>query len=68
MCRTVRHILSYFVDLKKQLLSEWRKMSQTYTDKVLASWPKRVFMIYKARGSHTEHRLYNLHFSYRLCF
>ncbi|CAF2529763.1 unnamed protein product [Rotaria sp. Silwood2] len=44
-------------DLKKKLLSEWRKMSQTYIDKVLASWPRRVLMIYKARGSHIEHRL-----------
>ena len=32
-------------------------MSQSYIDKVLASWPKRVFMIYKNRGSHIEHRL-----------
>ncbi|CAF3386669.1 unnamed protein product [Rotaria sp. Silwood2] len=44
-------------ELKKKLLSEWRKMSQTYIDKVLASWPRRVLMIYKARGSHIEHRL-----------
>ncbi|CAF4212456.1 unnamed protein product [Rotaria sordida] len=44
-------------ELKKKLLHEWRKMNQTYIDKVLASWPKRVLMIYKARGSHIEHRL-----------
>jgi hypothetical protein len=32
-------------------------MSQTYIDKVLASLPKRVFMIHKTRGSQIEHRL-----------
>lgn len=44
-------------DLKKNLLHEWKKMDQPYIDKVLASWPKRVFKIYKARGFHIEHRL-----------
>ena len=32
-------------------------MSQTCVDKVLASWLKRVLMIYNARGYHIEHRL-----------
>lgn len=45
------------VELKEKLLCEWRDMSQAYIDKVLASWPKRVLLIYKARGSHIEHRL-----------
>ena len=45
------------MNLKLKLLIEWRKMSQTYVDKVLASWPKRVLMIYNARGYHVEHRL-----------
>ena len=44
-------------ELKKKILYEWRKMSQTYIDKVLASWPRRVLKIYQARGSHIEHRL-----------
>jgi hypothetical protein len=44
-------------ELNKKLLIEWRKMSQTYIDKVLASWPKRVLRIYNARGYHVEHRL-----------
>jgi predicted transcriptional regulator/hemolysin-activating ACP:hemolysin acyltransferase len=35
-------------ELKKRLLCEWRKMNQIYIDKVLASWPRRVLMIYKA--------------------
>jgi hypothetical protein len=44
-------------ELKKKLLCEWRKIDQSYIDKVLASWPKRVFKIFKARGFHIEHRL-----------
>ena len=44
-------------ELKKRLLREWTKIDQVYIDKVLASWPKRVFQIYKARGFHVEHRL-----------
>lgn len=44
-------------ELKKKLLYEWRKMDQAYIDNVLASWPKRVFKIFKARGFHIEHRL-----------
>ena len=44
-------------DLKKKLLYVWKKMDQAYIDKVLASWPKRVFKIFKARGFHIEHRL-----------
>ena len=43
-------------ELKKNLI-EWRKMSQTYVDKVLASWSKRVLMIYNDRGYHVKHRL-----------
>ncbi|CAF2087242.1 unnamed protein product [Rotaria magnacalcarata] len=41
-------------ELKIKLLHEWRKMDQSYIHKVLASWPKWVFMIYKARGFHIE--------------
>ena len=44
-------------ELKKKLLNEWKKMEQNYIDKVLAKWPKRVFLVYKARGFHIEHRL-----------
>jgi hypothetical protein len=43
--------------LKKKLPYQWRKMDQNYIDKVLACWPKRVFLIVKARGFHIEHRL-----------
>jgi hypothetical protein len=44
-------------ELKKRFLKHWRKMSQAYINKVLAYWPIRVFLIYKARGFHIEHRL-----------
>jgi hypothetical protein len=44
-------------ELKKKLLYQWKKMDQTYIDKVLAYWPKRVFLILKARDLHIEHRL-----------
>ena len=44
-------------ELEKKLLYVWRKMDQSFIDNVLASWPKRVYKIYKARGSHIEHRL-----------
>ena len=44
-------------ELKKKLLYAWRKIDQSYIDKVLASWPKRVFKIYKTRGFRIEHRL-----------
>ena len=43
--------------LKKKLLYEWTKMDQAYIDRVLAHWPKRVFLIHKAHGFHIEHRL-----------
>ncbi|CAF1967222.1 unnamed protein product [Rotaria magnacalcarata] len=43
--------------LKKKLLYEWTKMDQAYIDRVLAHWPKRVFLIHKAHGFHVEHRL-----------
>ena len=33
------------------------KMEQSYIDKVLAKWPKRVFLIYKTNGFHIEHQL-----------
>ena len=46
-----------FDELKKRLVKNWRKISQAYIDKVLAYWPIRVFLIYKARGFHIEHRL-----------
>ena len=45
------------MNFKKNPLSEWRKMSRSYIDKVIAPWPKRVFMIYSNRASHIEHRL-----------
>ena len=44
-------------ELKKKLLYAWRKIDQSYIDKVLASWPKRIFKIYKTRGFCIEHRL-----------
>lgn len=44
-------------ELKKKLLYQWKKMHQTYIDKVLACWPKRVFLILKAHGFHIEQRL-----------
>ncbi|CAF4458272.1 unnamed protein product [Rotaria socialis] len=44
-------------ELKKKLLYQWTKMDQLYIDKVLAQWPKRVFLIYKARAFHIEHHL-----------
>ncbi len=44
-------------ELKTKLLCEWRQMDQSFIDKVLASWPKRVFKIFKTRGLHIEHRL-----------
>ncbi|CAF5166559.1 unnamed protein product, partial [Rotaria magnacalcarata] len=45
------------LDQLKKIVYEWKKIDQTYIDKVLAWWPKRVFLIYKARGFHIEHRL-----------
>jgi histone-lysine N-methyltransferase SETMAR len=44
-------------ELKKKLLYEWKKMAQSYIDRVLAYWPKRAFLVFKARGFHIEHRL-----------
>ncbi len=44
-------------ELKKKLLYQWRKMDQSFIDKVLCSWPKRVYKMFKARGFHIEHRL-----------
>ena len=44
-------------ELKKNLLLEWTKMNQSYIDKVLAFWPKRVFKIYRTHGFHIERRL-----------
>ena len=43
-------------ELKKKLLYQWRKMDQLFIDKVFASWPKRAYKIFKARGFHIEHR------------
>ena len=43
-------------ELKKKLLYQWRKMDQLFIDMVLASWPKRAYKIFKARGFHIEHR------------
>ena len=36
------------MNFKKKLWNEWKKMEQSYIDKVLAEWPKRVFLVYKA--------------------
>ena len=44
------------MNLKKNLY-QWEKIHQTYIDKVLADWLKRVYHIYKAYGFHIEHRL-----------
>ena len=44
-------------EMKKKLLSERMKTDQSYIDKILVSWPKNVFKIYKTRGFHIEHRL-----------
>ncbi len=43
--------------LKKKTSNEWKKFDQIYIDKVLANWPKRIYLILKARGFHIEHRL-----------
>ena len=37
--------------------TEWMKMDQSCIDKVLVSWPKRVFKIYKTYSFHIRHRL-----------
>jgi len=42
---------------KIETLVELKKIDQSYIDKVLAYWPKRVFLIHKARGFHIEHYL-----------
>jgi len=44
-------------ELKKRLLIEWRNMNQTYIDKILASWSKRVFMIYNDPDYHVKHHI-----------
>ena len=43
-------------ELKQKLLYQWRKMDQLFIDKVFASWRKRAYKIFKARGFHIEHR------------
>ena len=43
--------------LKKKISYQWQKLDQIYIDKVLANWPKRIYLILKARGFHIEHRL-----------
>jgi hemolysin-activating ACP:hemolysin acyltransferase len=45
------------IELKKNILYQWKKINQIYIDKVLAYWPKRVYLIHKARGYHIEHHL-----------
>jgi hypothetical protein len=44
-------------ELKKKISYQWKKLGQIYIDKVLAKWPKRIYLIHKARGFHIEHRL-----------
>jgi arginine repressor/hemolysin-activating ACP:hemolysin acyltransferase len=44
-------------ELKKKISYQWKKLDQIYIDKVLAKWPKRIYLIHKARGFHIEHRL-----------
>ena len=39
-------------------------MNQTHIVKILAYWPKRVFLILKFRAFHFDHRLKLWHFSF----
>ena len=32
-------------------------LNQTYIDRILAIWPKRIYFILKVRGFHMEYRL-----------
>lgn len=55
--RLNRHPIQTLDELRKKIRREWRKIERFYIEKVLAQWPKRVFLIYRARGFHIEHRL-----------
>ena len=44
-------------ELKENILYQWKKLDQTYIDKILANCPKRIYLTVKARGCRIEHRL-----------
>lgn len=40
--------------LKRALKQAWDELPQEYIDNALASWPRRIYMIYKAKGNNIE--------------
>jgi len=47
--------LNQLIELKQALVTEWHRLSQTFINKSINEWQKRLQAVVRNNGAHVEH-------------